>query len=202
MKLSGILLLTCVLAAGCGDDDSPSTPSTCRTRSPSPRRCCRRTSATPSRTPKQSGRGTATITFNLTRNTAGAIQSGTVDFHYDLTAFPAGTTITLSHIHTGASGVGGGGPDRYRPVRRDVARSAEWSRVVGNKGSRSPTRRRCSRSSTTRPASTSTCTRPRIPAASRAVSWSSSRRLTVFTLLGARFWVRVHVRVQSTGCAG
>jgi hypothetical protein len=48
---------------------------------------------------EQSGRGTATIRFNLTRDGAGAIQSGTILFHYDLTGFPAGTTINLSHIH-------------------------------------------------------------------------------------------------------
>jgi len=110
MKLSGLLLLTCALAAGCGGDDSPSTPSTT-----TPNTVTFTATLLPANevapnnvtNAEASGRGTAVITFNLTRNTAGAIQSGTVDFHYDLTAFPAGTTITLSHIHTGASGVSG-----------------------------------------------------------------------------------------------
>jgi hypothetical protein len=110
MRLSGILLLTCALAAGCGGDDSPSTPSTT-----APNTITFTATLLPANevspavtNAETSGRGTAIITFNLTRTAAGAIQSGTVDFHYDLTGFPAGTLITLSHIHTGASGVGGG----------------------------------------------------------------------------------------------
>jgi hypothetical protein len=96
------------MTAGCGSDSStPTTPS-------QPNTVIFSATLLPSNeipaisNAEQSGRGTALITFNLTRNTAGAIQSGTVDFHYDLTGFPAGTTITLSHIHTGASTVGSG----------------------------------------------------------------------------------------------
>ena len=110
MRLSGILLLTCALAAGCGGDDSPSTPSTT-----APNTITFTATLLPANelapntvtNAESSGRGTAIITFNLTRNTAGAIQSGTVDFHYDLSAFPAGTTITASHIHTGAATASG-----------------------------------------------------------------------------------------------
>jgi hypothetical protein len=52
-------------------------------------------------------RGTATIVFNLTRDTAGTITAATVNFTYSLSGFPAGTTIRLSHIHEGAAGVAG-----------------------------------------------------------------------------------------------
>src|SRR3954467_1787257 len=106
MRFLGVLaLVASVAAAGCGSD-SPTTPSQPNTVAFSA------TLLPANEVPaisnaEQSGRGTATITFNLTRNSAGAIQSGTVDFHYDLTGFPAGTTITASHIHTGASGVAG-----------------------------------------------------------------------------------------------
>jgi hypothetical protein len=95
------------MAAGCGGDDTPTAPSTPNTITFS-------ATLLPSNevpaisNAEQSGRGTASITFNLTRNTAGAIQSGTVDFHYDLTAFPAGTTIIASHIHPGTTGNNGG----------------------------------------------------------------------------------------------
>jgi hypothetical protein len=109
MRLCGLLVLTCVLAAGCGGDDSPSTPSVPNTITFTATLLPANEVAPNTVTNAEaSGRGTAIITFNLTRTAAGAIQSGTVDFHYDLTAFPAGTTITLSHIHTGASGVSGG----------------------------------------------------------------------------------------------
>jgi len=103
-----LVLTAAVMTAGCGSDSStPTTPSTPNTVTFSA--TLLPSNEVPSiANAEQSGRGTASITFNLTRNTAGAIQSGTVDFHYDLTAFPAGTTITASHIHTGATGVSGG----------------------------------------------------------------------------------------------
>ena len=109
MRHWGILVLTAsVMAAACGSDSStPTTPSQPNTVTFSATLLPSNEAPTAVAPPESSGRGTATITFNLTRNTAGAIQSGTVDFHYDLTAFPAGTTITASHIHTGGSGVAG-----------------------------------------------------------------------------------------------
>ncbi len=51
------------------------------------------------------GRGTVTITFNLTRDAAGAITAGTVTFNAPLTTFPAGTVVRAAHIHNGAAGV-------------------------------------------------------------------------------------------------
>lgn len=52
--------------------------------------------------------GTATITFNLTRDAAGTIVSGTADFTASLSGFPNGSALTGAHIHPGASGVNGG----------------------------------------------------------------------------------------------
>jgi hypothetical protein len=109
MRQWGVLVLSAgLLAAGCGSNNttSPSTtnPNTIAfnvTLLPS-------NEVPPVSNAEQSGRGTAVITMNLTRNTAGTIQSGTLDFHYDLNSFPAGTTITASHIHTGAAGATGG----------------------------------------------------------------------------------------------
>ena len=106
-----LIVVTCLVAAGCGSDNtSPSTG----TGNTNPNTVSFTATLLPANeTPtavtggEAAGRGTASITFNLTRNTAGAIQSGTVDFHYDLTGFPAGTTIVASHIHTGGSGVAG-----------------------------------------------------------------------------------------------
>ena len=106
----GVLVLAVALmAAGCGDDDdNPTAPSTPNTITFSATLLPANEVPSPVTGPEASGRGTASITFNLTRNTAGAIQSGTIDFHYDLTAFPAGTTINASHIHTGGSTASGG----------------------------------------------------------------------------------------------
>ena len=107
MRYWGVLALAAsVAAAGCGSD-SPSTPSQPTTVVFTAALLPSNEAPSPVTNAEASGRGTATITFNLTRDSAGAIQSGTILFRYDLTAFPAGTTINLSHIHTGASGVAG-----------------------------------------------------------------------------------------------
>ena len=54
------------------------------------------------------GSGTATVTFNLSRDSAGNIMSATMDATVSATGFPAGTVLTASHIHTGAAGTNGG----------------------------------------------------------------------------------------------
>lgn len=52
--------------------------------------------------------GVMNITFVVTRDGAGAITGGYVNFNGTLTGFPPGTAITAAHIHTGATGVNGG----------------------------------------------------------------------------------------------
>ena len=55
-----------------------------------------------------SATGTATITFNVTRDTAGAITAGTANFSATVSNMPQGSTLILAHIHTGALGTSGG----------------------------------------------------------------------------------------------
>jgi hypothetical protein len=52
--------------------------------------------------------GSATVTFVTTKDASGAITSATASAVVTLQGFPAGSTITLAHIHTGAAGVAGG----------------------------------------------------------------------------------------------
>lgn len=52
--------------------------------------------------------GTATITFRLTRSTAGAITAATATFSANVAGMPAGTSLIRAHIHTGGAGVAGG----------------------------------------------------------------------------------------------
>lgn len=55
-----------------------------------------------------SATGTATITLNPVRDSAGTIVSATADFNVKYSGFPATTTnITAAHIHPGAAGVSG-----------------------------------------------------------------------------------------------
>jgi hypothetical protein len=53
-------------------------------------------------------RGTARVTFNLTRDGAGTLTAATANFAFDLSGFPNGTNIILSHIHEGGPAVSGG----------------------------------------------------------------------------------------------
>jgi hypothetical protein len=58
--------------------------------------------------PEASGSGTATITLNLTRDSAGNIASATANFDVQLSGFPANTPVNAAHIHPGAAGMTGG----------------------------------------------------------------------------------------------
>ncbi len=100
-----------VLTAGCGGSksQSPTAPT------PNPNQVKFTATLLPSNVvpaitnADASGRGTATITFNLTRDAAGAIAAVAVDFTLDLNSFPAGTAVTTALIHPGAAGANGGG---------------------------------------------------------------------------------------------
>ena len=54
------------------------------------------------------GSGTATVTFNLTRDAGGTVTAAALDVTVNVSGFPAGTALTASHIHPGATGSNGG----------------------------------------------------------------------------------------------
>ena len=56
---------------------------------------------------EQGGSGTATITFDVTKDAAGNVTGGTANFVVNLTGFPAGTPINIAHIHEAAAGTNG-----------------------------------------------------------------------------------------------
>ena len=109
MKQWGVLMLAavCMAAAGCGSD-SPSSPSTNNPTTVTLTAQLRPSNEVPPVTGSESsGTGNATITLHLTRDAAGAIQSGTIDFQFSLSGFPAGTNIVAAHIHPAAVGATG-----------------------------------------------------------------------------------------------
>ncbi len=55
-----------------------------------------------------SASGTATIVINTTKDGSGAITAATANFQMTTSGFPAGSTITMAHIHPGAAGSNGG----------------------------------------------------------------------------------------------
>ena len=89
------------LAVAC-DSTSPSTESVTFTAQLSPAN-----EVPPVSNAEASGGGTGTIVLKVNRDSGGAITSATADFQVSLTNFPAGTALTLAHIHRGAVGVAG-----------------------------------------------------------------------------------------------
>jgi hypothetical protein len=90
-----LLLVTCVLAAGCGDDDNGTSPSNApmvftATLSPS-------NEVPPVGNAESSGRGTAQIT----------VEGNQVTMYFQLTGFPDGTRVVGAHIHSAGPGVNG-----------------------------------------------------------------------------------------------
>ena len=107
MKRSVLLILAlCTFAVACGDDDdSPTTPSNQPIIFGAAMTAAQE--VPPISNAEAGATGTATLTFNVTRDASNRIQSGTIDMEFSLAGFPAGSTAILAHIHTGASGVAG-----------------------------------------------------------------------------------------------
>ena len=129
LKYSALLACAIVFGAACSDDDNPAAPGP--TPQPTTIVFTAQMSAAnevpPVTNAESGGRGTATITFNLTRDAAGTITAGNANFSYTLNSFPAGTVIRASHIHEGAAGVAGG-------VRVDTGLSPATAVTIGGDG--------------------------------------------------------------------
>lgn len=106
-RLALIALIVCTAAAGaaCGDDDPSTSPSNLPVvfsaiLSPA-------NEVPPVSNAESAGRGAAQITFNVTRDAAGAITGATADFYFQASGFPGGTAVQGAHIHPGVAGVNG-----------------------------------------------------------------------------------------------
>jgi hypothetical protein len=103
MKRVFLAVVLALIAVGC--DDSTTTPSTANPTFTSQLLPANETSAILGG--EQTSSGTATITFVTTKDAAGNVTSAVATAVVTMQGFPAGSTITNSHIHTGASGVAG-----------------------------------------------------------------------------------------------
>jgi|RhiMethySRZTD1v2_1073278.scaffolds.fasta_scaffold382202_2 hypothetical protein len=104
--LIGLLLLGS-LAAACGDD-TPTTPSSASSSVTLTAALLPSSEVPPINGTEANGSGTATLKFNLTKDSAGTTTAATMDATVSVTGFPAGTALTASHIHPGAAGANGG----------------------------------------------------------------------------------------------
>ncbi len=99
-----VALSLAVFAAGCDETTAPT-----NTNNPRFTAGLLASNEVPPITNADSGAtGTATVTFNLTRDGAGNITAATAEFTVQLQGFPAGTTLNAGHIHTSPAGVNGG----------------------------------------------------------------------------------------------
>jgi hypothetical protein len=104
LKRGLMMLVLAVAVAGC--DDSPTAPD-----DPNVVVMTAQLSAAnevpPVTNAEANARGDVRITFNLTRDGSNNITAATATFVVNLNSFPAGSSWTLAHIHTGAAGVAG-----------------------------------------------------------------------------------------------
>jgi CHRD domain-containing protein len=108
MRRAAVLFMALALVAGCDDsNDNPAGPSTT-----GPIVFTSQLTAASEVPPvtgvEANGRGNVTISFNVPRDTGGAVVgAGTASFAIQLSGFPPGTPAILAHIHPGATGVNG-----------------------------------------------------------------------------------------------
>jgi hypothetical protein len=107
MKRNAIVAAVAILAAACGSS-SPSAPSAPPNTIVFTAALAASNEVPPITNADQNARGTATVTFNLTRDSAGAITAASVNYVYNLSGFPAGTSIRATHIHEGGPTIAGG----------------------------------------------------------------------------------------------
>lgn len=103
MKRVFLAVVLASIAVGC--DDSTSAPATVNPTFTAQLSPANETSAILGG--EQTSSGTVTITFVTTKDAAGNVTSAVATAVVTMQGFPAGSTITNSHIHTGASGVAG-----------------------------------------------------------------------------------------------
>lgn len=101
-----LLVGVAILAAACGS--SPSQPSNALPTKVTFTAALNPANEVPPITNADStGSGTGTFTLDLTRDSAGTITAAKATFVFSLTGFPAGTQVTLAHIHPGGPGATG-----------------------------------------------------------------------------------------------
>jgi len=104
--LFGLLVLGSV-AAGCGKD-APAAPSPTSSSATLNATLLPSSEMPPIVGAEASGSGAATLRINVTKDSSGNITAASLDVTVSATGFPAGTSLTASHIHTGGAGSNGG----------------------------------------------------------------------------------------------
>jgi hypothetical protein len=102
-----LLVGIAILAAACGSSSTPA-PTPLPTTIVFNAALAASNEVPPITNADSNGKGTGTFTLNLTRDGAGNITAAKGPFVYNLSGFPAGTTVRATHIHEGGPGIGNG----------------------------------------------------------------------------------------------
>lgn len=105
LKRGLMMLMMAAAVAGC-DSDSPTEPEDSNVVVMTAQLSAAN-EVPPVTNAEASARGDVRVTFNLTRDGSNNVTGGTATFVVNLNSFPAGSSWTLAHIHTGAAGVAG-----------------------------------------------------------------------------------------------
>ena len=98
-----------LFVVGCGSSSSPSAPSQGTTTTSTFTVPLSAANEIPAITNADAGgTGTAIIALTVTRDSSSTITAATMNFQISVAGFPAGTTVTKAHIHSGGPGANGG----------------------------------------------------------------------------------------------
>lgn len=103
-RLSILAVALALFAIGCGSSSSTTTAPTAAAGKPLFSAVLSPANEVPPVTNAEATvNGTVTITFDLTKDSAGNITAATATFNVTLGGFPAGSSVNVAHIHEGAS---------------------------------------------------------------------------------------------------
>ena len=99
-----LAITTCVFLPACGGDDTAPSASAPLVFSA---QLLPVNEVPPITGTESNGRGAVQVQFDVTRDASGGISSATATFYFQLTGYPAGTTIQGAHIHPAPAGTNG-----------------------------------------------------------------------------------------------
>jgi CHRD domain len=106
MKYVGLAVVLAVFSVSCGSTSTPTTPAVVNptfTAAMLPAN----EAPNPITNAESTASGSVVVTFVTTKDTAGNVTSAVGTAVVTMQGFPAGSSVTLAHIHTGATGVAG-----------------------------------------------------------------------------------------------